>query len=160
MQRTLTIPQYKDPVARAALIGCALALVYLAVVGAMPPAVAREQPTPQTIILVATPTPPPIEAAPVVVEVAAATPVPAAPVAAAPADDPPSSQLVQHADGSVSLPGSEAWTQPQPNAAAAADPQLEIERAAAEVYQQLPTAVAPSAKNQQPSYSRRPHTGR
>lgn len=67
----LAIPQHRDPVARAALIGCALALVWLAISSAMPPAVAQEQPTP--IILVATPTLPPPVARPML---AAATPPP------------------------------------------------------------------------------------
>lgn len=54
MHQTLTIPQHRDPVARAALIACALALTWLAITSALPPVQAQEQP--ETIILVATPT--------------------------------------------------------------------------------------------------------
>lgn len=160
----LAIPQHRDPVARAALVACALALVWLAISSALPPAQAEQ---PQTIILVATPTLPasqPTAAAPVPAPgIAAATAVPATavPAPADPVAARPSSQLVRHADGAVSLPGSEAWMQPEPQPnAAAADPQLAIERAAAEAYRMLPTAAPPSAENAQPVRVKRPHTGR
>jgi hypothetical protein len=51
---TLAIPTHRDPVARTALVACALALAWLAITGAMPPARAQEQP--QVVIVVATPT--------------------------------------------------------------------------------------------------------
>lgn len=77
MHQTLTIPQHRDPVARAALVACALALCWLAITSALPPVQAQEQP--ETIILVATPTPPalPTEAPVVAVPaLAAATAIP------------------------------------------------------------------------------------
>lgn len=51
---TLSIPQHRDPVARAALVACAFALVWLAISSALPQASAEEQPT--VVIVVATPT--------------------------------------------------------------------------------------------------------
>lgn len=58
MHQTLTIPQHRDPVARAALIACAMALCWLAITSALPPVQAQEQLQPTVVILVATPTPP------------------------------------------------------------------------------------------------------
>lgn len=162
MHQTLTIPQHRDPVARGVLIIFLVALAWLAITGVLPQAQvqAQEQPTPQTIILIATPTLPasvPEAPAPIL---AAATAAPA-PVAVAPSGDPPASQLIQHTDGSVSLPGSEAWMQPETGASTTnADPELQIARDAAEAYRQLPTAAPPSAENAQPVTVRRPHTGR
>jgi|SRR6187549_239403 len=76
---TLTIPTHRDPVARAALVACALALAWLAITSALPQASAKEQPT--VVIVVATPTLAPAlpTEAPVVV----------APVLAAPTAIPP-----------------------------------------------------------------------
>lgn len=135
MHQTLTIPQHRDPVARAALIGCAFALAWLVVTSALPQASAQEQPAERVVIIVATPTLPASlpEAVPMV---SVATAAPAPPVAAAPASDVPQSAVTN------------------------ADPLLQIERDAAEAYRQLPTAAAPSEENQQPNYSKRPHTGR
>jgi len=140
MHQTLTIPTHRDPVARAALLACAFALVWLAISSALPAASAEEEP--QVVIVVATPTLPASlpNAAPMA---AAATAAPEAPpVAAAPASEAP-------ADSGA-----------QPNAVQQADPLLQIERDAAEVYRQLPIAAAPSAENEQPVTARRPHTGR
>ena len=119
------------------------------------PVVRAQEPT--TVIIVTPTQQVPIEPrqAPAVAQSAPT----AAPVAQAPAADPPSSQLVQHADGSVSLPGSEVWMPPQP-VVTSADPQLQIARDAAAAYQQLPAAQPLSAENQQPVTVRRPHTGR
>jgi hypothetical protein len=115
---TLSIPQHRDPVARAALIACALALVWLAITGAMPPAQAQEQPTPQTIILIATPTLPapllPTEAPvlaqmPVVQEAA-----PTAPVESAPVQAPPIVVITVVAPTATSEPPTEAPPTPGP----------------------------------------------
>lgn len=122
---------------------------------------AQDMATPMVIIVTPTahvgPEPPAPAQAPAVEE-SAPTAAPVAPVAAAPAADPPS-QIIHSADGSVSLPGSEAWMAPQP-AATNADPALQIQRDAAAAYQQLPVAQPPSAENAQPVTVRRPHTGR
>lgn len=139
--QSLAIPQHRDPVARAALVACAFALIWLTITSALPQASAQEQPQQQVVIVVATPTLPASlpEAAP---GLAAATAAPADPVA-------------------VAVPADSAAVPPQPNVGVAdADPQLEIERAAAEAYRQLPTAAPPSVENQQPVTVRRPHTGR
>lgn len=71
---TLTIPQHRDPVARAALIACALALCWLAITSALPAASAKEEP--QVLVVVATPTlaPPMPTEAPAVVAPALAAP--------------------------------------------------------------------------------------
>lgn len=84
---TLSIPQHRDPVARFALVACALALVWLAITSAMPPAQAQEQP--QTIILIATPTALPLTAVPAV-----APPPAAAPTAVPPTPVPPTPIVV------------------------------------------------------------------
>lgn len=74
---TLSIPQHRDPVARAALVACALALAWLAVTSALPAATAKEQP--QVVILVATPTLPSATLAPLL----------SAPTAQVPTEAPP-----------------------------------------------------------------------
>lgn len=51
---TLSIPQHRDPVARAALVACAVALIWAAISSALPPAQAADQP--RVVVLVATPT--------------------------------------------------------------------------------------------------------
>lgn len=153
----------RDPVA---LMGARIAIGIMAlllVLAFLPreatpaPAEAHVIATPAIVVITATPQQPPEppvpQQAPIVMEAApTAAPVAAVPETAAP------SRLVQNADGSVSLPGSEAWVQGQP--APAPDPQLAIERNAAAVYQQLPVAQAPNLENEQPVTVRRPHTGR
>lgn len=157
---TQTIP--REPVALMAAriaIGLMLLLVVLAFLprqagSAAPPVQAQVRPI--TIVVTATPRAAPEPPAPAqapLVQQAAPT---AATVAAI--GDPPS-QIVHNADGSVSLPGSEAWMPEQP-AVTNADPQLQTLRDAAAAYQQLPVAAPPSLENAQPNYSRRPHTGR
>lgn len=152
----------RDPVALMAAriaIGLMLLLLVLAFLPrqvATAPAQAQAIATPAIVVVITAtpqqpPEPPVPHEAPVVMEVAPT----AAPVAVAPA---PPSRLVQNADGSVSLPGSEAWVQDQP--ALAPDPQLAIERDAAAAYQSLPVAQPPSVENEQPVTVRRPHTGR
>jgi hypothetical protein len=144
----------------------AIGLLALLAVLALLPHQAQTAPVqaeaPRIIVVTATPHAGPEPPAPQHVEVvqeAAPTAVPVAAMPVAPPAAEPPSQLVHNADGSVSLPGSEAWMAPQP-AVTNADPALQIERDAAAAYQQLPVAQPPSAENEQPVMVRRPHTGR
>jgi len=157
---TTAIP--RDPVqlmAARIAIGLTLLLAVLALLPRQVQTAPAQAQAPRVIVVTATPQqapePPAPQPAPVVQEAAPT----AAPVAAAPATADPPLQIVHNADGSVSLPGSEAWMAPQP-AVSAADPSLQIERDAAAAYQQLPVAQPPSAENEQPVTVRRPHTGR
>ena len=151
----------RDPVA---LMGAriAIGIMALLLVLTLLPREAPTMPTqaiaaPAVVVITATPQlppePPAPQQAPVVMDAAPT----AAPVAAVPETASPS-RLVQNADGSVSLPGSEAWVKEQP--APAPDPQLAVERDAAAVYAQLPVAASPNVENAQPVTVRRPHTGR
>lgn len=157
---TLSIP--RDPTAVAAARIAAGLIVLLIVLAAWPrqdtplaPVVRAQAPQPITLIATPTPRSVPEPPAPVVVaQDAAPTAEAPAPIASMPAAE---SQLVHNSDGSVSLPGSEAWMQPQTSAAQTADP---IEQAAAEAYKQLPAAAPPSAENNAPNHARRPYTGR
>lgn len=159
---TQSIP--RDPVALMAAriaVGLMALLVVLALLPRQVVAVPVQAQAPVSpLIIVVTPTaqagpePPAPQQAPAVLEAAPT----AAPIASVPAADPPS-RLVHNADGSVSLPGSEAWLAQQP-AVTNTDPQLAVERDAAAAYQQLPVAEPPSAENAQPVTARRPHTGR
>lgn len=156
----------RDPVALMAarlIIGFMLLLAVLALLprpASMAAPVQAQAPAPIFVASTATPRPAAPEPPPAVAPVlAAATAAPAGPaVAAVQASDPPP-QLVHNADGSVSLPGSEAWL-PDQIAVTVADPQLAIERDAAAAYRALPVAAPPSAENAQPVTARRPHTGR
>lgn len=160
---TRTLP--RDPVALMAAriaVGLMALLVVLALLPRQAAAVPVQAQAPVSpLIIVVTPTaqvgpePPAPHQAPAVLEAAPT----AAPIASVPAANDPPPQIVHNADGSVSLPGSEAWLAQQP-AVTNVDPALQIARDAAAAYQQLPVAQPPSAENAQPVTVRRPHTGR
>lgn len=97
---TLSIPQHRDPVARAALIACALALAWLAITSALPQASAQEQPQPTVVVLIATPTLAPL--------IPTEAPAVAAPALAAPTAIPPMPQPTEAPPAVVAAPVQEA----------------------------------------------------